>query len=396
MTRATDVSILLRGALETLPEGELLRRAAAGPLRVKFGADPTAPDLHFGHLVVLRKLRQFQDLGHTVVFIIGDFTARVGDPSGRNSARPPLDSGAIDANAKTYMDQVFLVLDRNKTEIVRNSDWFSKMNFADVLRLAAQQTIAQVIHRRDFHDRVESGGDVFLHEFLYPLMQGYDSVMVRADVEIGGGDQKFNLLVGRDLQEKARMIPQVILTLPLLVGTDGKQKMSKTCGNYIAFRDSPENIYGKIMSIPDDALWDYWILLTDRPRDEIQSARERCQTGSENPRDVKAELARRMVSFFHDPPAADHAESHFRSVIVQKEAPADIQEVRLTPSDTGDLPTLLVKTGLVPSKGEARRMIEQGAVYMNGIRQEDKTSVHAVDGDVIKVGKRRFIRIRII
>lgn len=391
-----DHQTLLRGIVETLPEGELLRRAAKGKLRVKFGADPTAPDLHLGHLVVLRKLRQFQDLGHTVVFIIGDFTARIGDPSGRNATRPPLEPETIDANARTYMDQVFRVLDPKQTEVVRNSEWLAKMNFADVLRLASQQTVAQIFHRRDFRERLDSNTDVMLHEFLYPLMQGYDSVAVRSDVELGGSDQKFNLLVGRDLQEKAGHAPQCILTMPLLVGTDGSQKMSKTYGNAIAFGDAPEDFYGKIMSIPDALLWDYWLLLTDRAEPELAALKSACETGKENPRNVKAALAAHLVSFFHGPAAAARAETHFQNVFVQKGAPEEVEEFKIDRSESpADLSALLTAAGLVPSKAEARRMVRQGAVYINGQRQEEKTPYHPKDGDLFKVGKRRFARLRL-
>ncbi|MBI4178314.1 tyrosine--tRNA ligase [bacterium] len=384
-------SILLRGIVETLPAGELLARAKKGRLRVKFGADPTAPDLHLGHLVVLRKLRQFQDLGHTVVFIIGDFTARVGDPSGRNTTRPPLAPETIEANARTYLDQIFRVLDRERTEIVRNGDWFGKMGFADILKLAGEQSVAQVLHRRDFKDRIDAGDDVRLHEFLYPLMQGYDSVAVRSDAEIGGSDQKFNLLVGRDLQEKSGQVPQVILTMPLLVGTDGKQKMSKTYGNAIAFRDPPEDMYGKIMSVPDDLLWDYWLLLTDRPESEISAVRAACASGKTNPRDAKAGLAKTLVGFFHGPAAAADAESHFERVFVRKDAPEDIEEFKVS---GGDLPGILTAAKLAPSKAEARRLINQGAVSINGVRHTG-AAYTPKDGDTLKVGKRRFIKIRV-
>lgn len=393
-----DQQILLRGVVETLPEGELLRRAAKGPLRVKFGADPTAPHLHLGHFVVLRKLRHFQDLGHTVVFIIGDFTARIGDPSGRNATRPALDTETIESNARTYLDQVFLVLDRRRTEVVRNSDWLAKMNFADVLRLASQQTVARMMERDDFAQRFGKGEPIGIHECLYPLMQGYDSVAVRADVEIGGTDQTFNLLVGRDLQEKAGQAPQAILTMPLLVGTDGKQKMSKTYGNDIAFQDAPEDFYGKVMSIPDDRLFEYWRLLTDRDGKDIAALESACAAGKENPRNVKAALARHLVSFFHGAEAAARAETHFQNIFVQKGAPDDVEEFTMdggSAAPNADLATLLTRAGLVPSKTEARRMLRQGAVYINGERQEEKAAYIAKDGDLFKVGKRRFARLRL-
>lgn len=391
-----DPSGLLRGVVETLPEGELIRRASKGKLRVKFGADPTAPDLHLGHMVVLRKLRQFQDLGHTVVFIIGDFTARIGDPSGRNATRPPLDETTINENARTYMDQVFMVLDKSRTEVVRNSEWLSKMNFADVLRLASQQTVAQMLHRRDFRQRIESEDDVMLHEFLYPLMQGYDSVAVRSDVELGGSDQKFNLLVGRDFQERAGQTPQCILTMPLLVGTDGKQKMSKSYGNYIAFQDPPEEFYGKIMSIPDEVLFDYWLLLTDRDEGELNRLKADCASGKINPRNVKADLAGRLVEFFRGADAAGRAASHFQTVIVNKAAPEEVDEFVIDhPHGRVDLAAILTQAGLVPSKSEARRMLQQGAVSINNQRQEEKSSYIPKDGDLFKVGKRRFARLRL-
>lgn len=394
-TKPADPNLLLRGIVETIPEGELMARAAKRKLRVKFGADPTAPDLHLGHMVVLRKLRQFQELGHTVVFIIGDFTARVGDPSGRNTTRPPLDPKTIEANAKTYMDQVFRVLDKKKTEIVHNSQWLSKMNFADVLHLAAAGTIARMIERDDFKGRFEAKIPIGIHEFLYPLMQGYDSVAVRADVELGGSDQKFNLLVGRDLQEKAGQPPQAILTMPLLVGTDGRQKMSKSYGNYIAFGDSPEDFYGKVMSIPDGLLWDYWLLLTDRPESEISALKSACAAGKENPRNVKADLAGRLVSFFHGPAAASDAAKHFESVFVQKDVPAGIEDFLVPRDAPPDLPGLLASARLASSKSEARRLIQQGGVYINGARHPESAPYAPKDGDILKVGKRKFLRLRL-
>lgn len=387
-------SELLRGSVETAPEGELVRRAAKGKLRVKFGADPTAPDLHLGHMVALRKLRQFQDHGHTVVFIIGDFTARIGDPSGRNATRPPLSPEAIEKNAATYMDQVFQVLDKNRTTVVRNSAWLEKLTFVDVLRLASQQTVAQILQRQDFRQRIEEKSDVRLHEFLYPLMQGYDSVVVKADVEIGGADQVFNLLVGRDMQEKAGQKPQCILTMPLLVGTDGKQKMSKSYGNYIAFRDAPQEMFGKVMSVPDALLFDYWLLLTDRDEKEISALRAACESGKENPRHAKAALGRHLVEFFHGAAAARSAEEHFQQVIVNKEAPEEVDEF-VVPTPAPDLPTILATSGLVASKGEARRLIDQGAVYINGGRYDNAGGGYTPkDGDMIKVGKRRFVRLK--
>ena len=396
MKTPQDSSALLRGIVETLPAGELLKRAARKKLRVKFGADPTAPDLHLGHMVVLRKLRQFQDLGHTVVFIIGDFTARIGDPSGRNIARPPLDPQAIDTNAKTYMDQVFRVLDRQKTEVVRNGDWLSKLDFAAILKLASQETVARLLERDDFAERRRTNAPISLVELLYPLMQGYDSVAVRSDVELGGRDQKFNLLVGRDLQEKAGQEPQCILTMPLLVGMDGKQKMSKTYGNSIGFQDAPEDFYGKVMSIPDDLLFDYWLLLTDRDEGEIADLRATCASGKENPRNVKAALARHLVEFFHGKDAASSAEAHFWNVFVKKDAPDVVEEFHVElPRGPADLAAILAQSGLVPSKSEARRMIDAGAVHINGRRFDASAGYDPKDGDLFKVGKRRFARLRI-
>ncbi|OGH55763.1 MAG: tyrosine--tRNA ligase [Candidatus Lindowbacteria bacterium RIFCSPLOWO2_12_FULL_62_27] len=390
-----DPHPLLRGVVEAIPEGDLLRRASQKKLRVKFGVDPTAPDLHLGHLVVLRKLRQFQELGHTVVYIIGDFTARIGDPSGRKTTRPPLEPDVIEANARTYLDQVFQVLDRDRTEVVRNGEWFGKMGFADVLRLAGSGTVARTLERDDFAERVKTGSPIGVHELLYPLMQGYDSVAVRADVEIGATDQKFNLLVGRDLQERAGQAPQVIVTMPLLVGTDGTQKMSKSYGNHIAFRDDPENFYGKVMSIPDALLFDYWRLLTDRDENEIGEMAKACAAGRENPRDVKAALARELVSFFHGAESAGRAERHFQKVVVSKDAPDDVEEFRVEAGAAADLAGLLAKAMLVPSKSEARRMLRQGAVYVNGQRMDEKTAYLPKDGDLFKVGKRRFVRLRV-
>lgn len=362
------------------------------PLRVKLGVDPTAPDIHLGHTVVLRKLRQFQDLGHTAILIIGDYTAMVGDPSGRSKTRPQLTCEQVEANARTYVDQVARILRPDRLEVVRNGDWFSKMAFLDILRLAAKITVARLLERDDFARRIARGEPVSLHECLYCLMQAQDSVEVRADIELGGTDQTYNLLVGRDLQRDAGQEPQVCITTPILPGLDGVEKMSKSLGNHIPVTAEPNDMFGKVMSIPDALMRDYYVLLTSVPLDEVG----RILSG--NPRDAKCRLAREIVSFYHSPAAAEAAEAEFDRVFRDHKPPEDIPVVELDPAiiepDGVWVVKLLVSSALVSSSSDARRLIAQGAVSIDGSRITDTDArLRLRGGEVLRVGKRRFARL---
>ncbi|MFO7245249.1 MAG: tyrosine--tRNA ligase [Bacillota bacterium] len=398
------MQVLRRGAVEILEEHELREKLARSlregrPLRVKLGMDPSAPDIHLGHTVVLRKLRQFQDLGHQVILVIGDFTARVGDPTGRKTTRPALTVEQVRANARTYADQVFRILDPQRTRLVYQ-EWFEEMGFDDVLRLAATYTVARMLEREDFKNRLETGQPISLHELFYPLMQAYDSVALEADVELGGTDQKFNLLVARDVQREYGQEPEVALLMPLLVGTDGVEKMSKSLGNYIGLTDPPGEMYGKTMSIPDPLIVPYLELLTDMPEAEIERIRQAMASGDLNPRDAKMMLARLLVAQYHGEAAAREAEERFVQVFQRRELPEDIPEVRLEPemvrSGAARVVDLLVAAGLVESRSEARRMVRQGAVSVDGRRIDDEQAAVAVsDGSVVRVGRRRFARLRL-
>jgi len=372
-------------AVEVHVEDHLRARIERGDkLRVKLGLDPTAPDIHIGHLVVLDVLRAFQDHGHTVVLIVGDFTAMIGDPSGRSETRPILTREQVDANAKTYFDQIFLVLDRDKTEVHGNSEWLGELSSADVLRLLGKATLQQVLQREDFAQRLKEGAAIGAHEILYPFNQAYDSVAVRADVEIGGTDQLFNLLFGRDIQEAYGQVPQDIAVFPLLEGLDGVQKMSKSLGNYIGVSEAPEQIYGKTMSIPDRLLEKYVRLTSGLPRakmDDVLALR---------PRDAKAALARRLVHRLHGEEAAERAEKDFETKFRRREMPEDVPE--RTVADLEDLAGVLVEAGLARSRGDARRLIEQGGVRVNG--EKIGLDWKLRDGDVVQAGKRNFVRIR--
>jgi tyrosyl-tRNA synthetase len=382
---------------------EKLQRGA--PLRVKLGVDPTAPDLHLGHAVPLRKLRQFQDLGHTVVLIIGDYTALIGDPSGRSTTRPHLTIGEIDDNAQTYTDQAFRILDRERTELRRNSEWLGKLDFAGVLKYASQFTVARTLERDDFANRLAAQQPIALHELLYPVMQAYDSVVVEADIEIGGTDQLFNLLAGRELMEKLGADPQVALTLPLLEGTDGVQKMSKSYGNYIGLTDGPDDMFGKVMSIPDELMVKYFRLCTAVPVDDIDAIEAGLTSGDLHPNATKRRLAREIVELYH-PRAAAGAEEAFDRVFKDRGLPDAVPELAagalrsdLAGRDQGDvvfLPSLLADAGLVPSGSEGRRMIEQGGVKIDGAAVAPETLEvpwSALTGRVLQVGKRRFVRL---
>lgn len=364
-------------------------------LRVKLGVDPTAPDLHLGHAVPLRKLRQFQDLGHEVVLIIGDYTALIGDPSGRNSTRPALTIEQIDANAQTYIEQAFHILDPDATELRRNSEWLKPLDFAEILKLTSQFTVARTLERDDFANRYAKQQPISLHEFLYPVAQAYDSVVVRADVEIGGTDQLFNLLAGRELMGKLGMEPQIALTLPLLEGTDGVQKMSKSYGNYIGLTDSPDDMFGKVMSIPDELMIKYYRLATPVPVGEIDRLEAGVTAGTEHPNQVKRRLAREIVSLYRGADAATGAEEAFDRVFKRGEVPEDIPEVRLELPETVYLPGLLKDLGMVASAGEGRRQIDQGAVRIDGEAVAAATYEmprERVEGKVVQVGKRRYTR----
>jgi tyrosyl-tRNA synthetase len=388
---------LLRGAEEVLPEGGLAAKLKSGkPLVVKTGFDPTAPDLHIGHTVLINKMRQFQELGHDVVFLIGDFTGMIGDPSGKNATRPPLSPEEIKSNAETYQLQIFKILDPEATRIEFNSRWMGEMDAAGLIRLASHHTVARMLERDDFSKRYTGGQPISIHEFLYPIVQGYDSVALKADVELGGTDQKFNLLVGRQLQQDFGQEPQVVLTMPLLEGLDGVQKMSKSLGNYIGITDAPGDMFGKIMSISDDLMWRYFELLSFRPLQEIATLRKGVTDGI-NPRDVKFELAGEIVTRFHNAAAATAAKEEFIARFQQGAMPEVIPELTLKSSDgTLGIAHLLKAAALVSSTSEAFRMIEQGAVRVDGARVEDRSLMIAAGSrGVYQVGKRKFCRIKL-
>ena len=390
---------LLRGVEAVYSQEELadrLRSAAAEsrPLRVKLGMDPTAPDIHLGHTVVLRKLRQFQDLGHKAVLIIGDYTARVGDPSGQNSTRPILSDGQIAANAATYFDQAGKILDTStdKLEVRYNGQWLEKLSFADVLRLTAQVTVARVLERDTFANRYKAGVPIGMHELLYPLMQGYDSVCIEADVELGGTDQTYNNLLGRQLQANAGQRPQVVIVMPILVGLDGVEKMSKSKGNYIGITDDATDMFGKVMSIPDVLMENYFTLLTDLPADRIDHLADPSRT---HPRSAKAELGKRVVATFHSAEAAEEAASEFDRVFSRNKPPADMPEILVSPSPMG-IVQLVVAAGFAKSKGEARRLVQQNAVSIDDRKIADiEAEVTLRDGQILRVGRRRFAKVKI-
>ncbi len=362
-------------------------------LRIKFGADPSAPDLHLGHFVVMRKLRQFQDIGHTVVLIIGDFTAMIGDPSGRSKTRKMLSRDQIERNVKTYEEQCFKVLRKDRTEIRYNSEWLGKMNFSDVIKLSSYYTVARMLERDDFEKRYKSGTPISVSEFMYPLAQAYDSVAIKADIEVGGTDQTFNLLVGRDIMREFGLEPQVIMTFPILEGTDGVNKMSKSLGNYIGFMDEPNDMFGKVMSISDELMFKYYELLTDLSNDEIQKIKDDIKNGALHPKKAKVQLAKTIVAYFYDYKTADRAEEEFNNVFKNKQLPEDIQtfEVSDSPMNVVDL-IMLAK--LAPSKSEAKRLIKSNAVKLNDSVVNDFRASIDVDGELIlRVGKRRFAKI---
>ncbi len=385
---------LKRGSDEILVESELAERLESGKrLRIKAGFDPTAPDLHIGHTVLINKMRQFQQLGHEVVFLIGDFTGMIGDPTGKNATRPPLTRDEVIENARTYEEQIFKILDPEKTLVMFNSSWMGGMDAAGLIELAAKHTVARMLERDDFNKRYAQGQPIAIHEFLYPLVQGYDSVAMKADVELGGTDQKFNLLVGRQLQQAYGQPPQIVFTMPLLEGLDGVQKMSKSLGNYVGITDPPGEMFGKLMSVSDDLMWRYFELLSFRPTGEIDALREAVAEGK-NPRDVKFELAREIVARFHDAAAAEAAKSEFVSRFRDGAMPEDMEEVRLRSPDEGlGLADVLRQAQLTASNSEAFRMIAQGAVRVDGDRVEDRGARLGAGTYVLQVGKRRFARV---
>ncbi|MBW5802347.1 tyrosine--tRNA ligase [Coxiella endosymbiont of Ornithodoros amblus] len=387
-----------RGAVEIVHEDELISRLAEEkPLRIKLGFDPTAPDIHFGHTVVLNKLRQFQTLEHEVIFLIGDFTAMIGDPTGKNITRQPLTREVVMENIKTYETQVFRILNPDKTQVTSNSTWINKLKADDLVRLAATYTVARMLERDDFNKRYLSKQPIAIHEFLYPLLQGYDSVALRADVELGGTDQKFNLLVGRELQKHFGQRPQCVLTVPLLEGLDGIQKMSKSLNNYIGITEPPEEMYGKVMSISDELMWRYYELLSFRPMREINRWREEVLEGR-NPRDIKILLAEELVTRFHSKEAAKKAHQHFVDRFKRHELPTDLDEIELTAENTNlKIGYILQRAGLVNNTSEGLRMIAQGAVRIDGERVEDvKLAIPRGESHLFQVGKRRFAKVKVI
>ena len=397
LTVNEQMDIIRRGSEEIIPEDDLVKKlgrstSTGNPLIVKLGCDPSRPDLHIGHGVVLRKLRHFQDLGHTAVLVIGDFTAMIGDPSGRNKTRPQLTLDEAKANAESYVEQAKAILDIRSVIIKYNSDWLNKMNFNDVVKLASSYTVARMLERDDFTKRFQAEVPISIHEFLYPLAQAQDSVELRADVELGGTDQKFNLLVGRDLQKDHGQEPQCIITTPLLEGTDGVEKMSKSYGNHIGLQDTPEDMYGKTLSISDDMILKWFTLAADADESVTKSVKKRLVDPAVNPMDVKRDLARAVVALYYDDETATKAEDHFNTVVVGKGIPDDMPEYTLKGEDL--IVNVLFDAGLLKSKGEARRMVKQGAVKLDGKPVEDIQKNLTPNGDqILKVGKRRFLKV---
>jgi tyrosyl-tRNA synthetase len=397
MDPAQQIELIRRGTDELLIEAELLEKLKTGrPLRVKAGFDPTAPDLHLGHTVLLNKLKQLQDLGHQIVFLVGDFTGMIGDPSGKNATRPPLTREEVEKNARTYTDQVFKILDRARTEVRFNSEWMGKLDAAALVRLASRHTVARMLERDDFAKRYQARQPIAIHEFLYPLVQGYDSVALKADLELGGTDQKFNLLMGREVQKEHGQSPQCILTLPLLEGTDGVNKMSKSLGNYIGISDPPDEIFGKLMSISDELMWRYIELLSFEPPQKIEAMKQAVGQGR-NPRDVKFDLAQEIVGRFHGSNDAQLAAKSFVARFARNEVPDDMPDVSIPATGNGlTILQVLKQAGLTASASEATRMIEQGGVRVDGEKVSDKSLTLARGGRfVVQVGKRKFARVTV-
>ena len=395
------MDIIRRGVAEIVPEEALVQKIEKSlrtqvPLKIKLGCDPSRPDLHLGHSVVLRKLRQFQDLGHQAILIVGDFTGMIGDPSGKSKTRPPLTIDETRKNGQSYFEQATKILSAKKIQMLYNSEWLGKMNFADVIGLASRYTVARMLERDEFEKRYKAGEPISVHEFLYPLAQAMDSVAIEADVELGGTDQKFNLLVGRDIQREYRLEPQVAIMLPILPGTDGMEKMSKSLDNYIGIDESAKEIFGKTLSIPDKLIYEYFVLTTNVSLAELQEIKAQLDNPKTNPRDLKRRLARELVTLYQSEEAALAAQEEFDRIFVKKDLPDEIPEIIIA-TDNGAISIikLLTETKLVSSNGEARRMIEQGGVSVDGERiADDKAKIPIHDGTIVKVGKRKFVRIR--
>lgn len=399
-----QIKIISKGADEIIDIEDLKAKLEKSekegkPLRVKLGLDPTAPDIHLGHAVVLRKIKQLQDLGHKAIIIIGDFTGMIGDPSGRSKTRPALTKEEVLENARTYQEQIFKVIDRDKTEVRFNSEWLGALNFSDVIVLASKHTVARMLEREDFKKRFEEHESIGIHEFFYPLMQGYDSVAIEADIELGGTDQRFNLLMGRTIQRDFGQESQVALMMPLLEGTDGVEKMSKSLGNYIGIYEEPNEMYGKVMSIPDELMIKYYELATDIHPDEISKIKAGLEDGSYHPRDAKMRLAREITSLYHSEEAAQKAEEQFKAVFQRGGMPDEIPTFEVPQdiiSQEGvDMARLIVEAGLAPSTSQARRLISQGAIRVNGEKTDELKNPTLKDQDVVQVGKRNFIRVRL-
>jgi tyrosyl-tRNA synthetase len=397
-----QMDLIKRGSSEIIPEEELIKKLEKSikenkPLNIKLGCDPTRPDLHLGHSVVLRKLAQFQSIGHQAILIIGDFTGMIGDPSGRNATRPPLSLEETKANGQSYFEQASKILIKEKTRIVYNSEWLGKMSFEDVIKLSSKYTVARMLERDDFTKRYKSGEPISVHELLYPLAQAMDSVAIESDVELGGTDQKFNLLVGRDIQREFGVEPQVILTMPLLIGTDGIEKMSKSYGNYIGINEEPKEIYGKTLSIADSLIYTYFELATDVPNKELLEIKNNLADKKNNPREMKRKLARTFVSMYHNNEAAENAEIEFDNIFVNKGLPDQIEEFKLDKNEKEiGILDLLVKVNFAPSKQEARRLVLQGGVTIDGEKISDISSVVKINKEkILKVGKRKFIKLNI-
>ena len=386
MDTTKQLEIIKHGAIEIIPEDELIRKLSRGkPLKIKWGADPSAPDIHLGHTVVLNKLRQLQELGHEIIFLVGDFTARIGDPTGKSETRKPLTEEEIIKNSKTYQDQVFKILDKNKTKVVYNSHWLNDLKINDVINLAAKYTVARMLEREDFMNRFEQERPISIHEFLYPLIQGYDSVHLGSDVEIGGTDQKFNMLVGRELQREFKQEPQVIITLPILEGLDGVQKMSKSLGNYIGVTEPPSEIFGKTMSISDALMLRYYELMTDVPLAEVKAM---------HPKEAKVRLAKIFVSRFYSDKEAATAEAGFESVFAKGNVPEEIKTVNFSEKEL-IITQLLLKGGLVTSLSDAKRMIKQGGVRVDEVVVKDEKEMINIQKErIVNVGKRKFVRVK--
>lgn len=395
-----QMDLIKRGSFEIIPEEDLVKKIERSikenkPLNIKLGCDPSRPDLHVGHSVVLRKLAQFQSLGHQAILIIGDFTGMIGDPSGRNATRPALSLAETRKNGKTYWEQASKILDKDKTKIVYNSEWLSKMSFEDVIKLSAKYTVARMIERDDFTKRFKAGEPISVHEFLYPLAQAMDSVAIKSDVELGGTDQKFNLLVGRDIQREYGIEPQVILTMPILVGTDGVEKMSKSYDNYIGISESPKEIYGKTLSIPDSLIFLYFELATDISNEQLKEIGAKLKDTGINPRDIKRELARTLVRMYYDEETALDAEKEFDKIFIKKETPDEIPVHKLVNGETEfNILDLITKVNFASSKGEARRLVTQGGVSIDGNKITNINGIVKINKEaILKVGKRKFIKL---